>query len=221
MNSVKSEAKSYILGKPGVKLAKFCALRPFFVKLCGCMPNNTCVCIYHANYIEACTVLHKAVSIFPSYGPELTQLLVCCEFDRNCWFKTCDDCSPKKIEEKLFDIISGSDHKVVKWMLWKHDKTVNRTQRHEERGTVIMLMNYFVSIYKDFLKHSYTKEQQSDDFNIDREFVNSEQNVYECVIQVDFAENHKCESQDEASTAHWNQKQVRFLRCIIFCLIAI
>lgn len=173
------------------------------------MPNNGCVCIYHANFIEACSALHKAVPQFPSYSLDLTQLLVCCEFGRDCWFKTCDDCSPKKIEEKLFNIIAGSGLKLVKWLQWKHDKVKNRTQRHEEHGTVNVLMTYFVSIYKDFLKHSYTKEQQSEDFNIDREFVNSEENVKECVLQVDYAENHKCESQDDSHTAHWNQQQVR------------
>lgn len=199
---------SYFPGKPQVKLAKFCALRPNFVKLCGCMPNNVCVCIYHANFIEACTVLHKSVEGFPSYGPELNPLLVCCEFQKDCWFKTCAECSPKKIEAKLLNMIAGSGHKVVKWLQCKHDKVKNRTQRHEEHGTVKILMEYFISIYKEFLKHSFTKTQQSEDFNIDRDFVNSEANEEECLLQVDYAENHKCESQDEAHTAHWNQQQV-------------
>lgn len=200
---------SHFSGKPGVKLAKFCALRPKFVKLCSCMPNNVCVCIYHANFIEACTVLHKSVPQFPAYGPELTQLLVCCEFNRDCWFKTCTDCSLKNIEIKLFDIIAGSGHKMIIWTQWKHDKSKNRTQKVDEQGSVEKLLIYFISMCKDFLRHSFTKNQQSEDFNIDREFVNSEENVTECVLQVDFAENYKCESQDEAHTAHWNQQQVR------------
>lgn len=185
------------------------------------MPNNACVCIYHANFIEACNVLHKTVPEFPSYSSELTQLLVCCEYSRDCWFKTCADCAPKKIEQKLKDIIAGSGDTMVKWKQWKHDKAKNRTQRTEEHGTLTMLLNYFISIYKDFLKHSFTKNEQSEDFNEDREFVNSKENVEECVLQVDFAENAKCESQDEAHAAHWNQAQVSNLHFLIIIEIVL
>lgn len=172
------------------------------------MPNNVCVCIYHANFIEACTVLHKHVQEFPAYGTELTQLLVCCEFNRDCWFKTCADCSPTIVEQKLREIVAGKNNVKVTWLQWKQDKVKKRTQRDPEHGTITQLLNYFISIYRDFLKHSYTKNEQSDEFNIDREYINSETNVKECLVQVDFAENFKCEAQDEAVNAHWNQHQV-------------
>lgn len=71
------------------------------------------------------------------------------------------------------------------------------------------LVDYLLSIYAQFLKHSYITHEQSDNFNIDQKWVDSEEHFDEAVFQLDFSENFKCVSQSEIQQANYNQKQVR------------
>lgn len=93
-------------------------------------------------------------------------------------------------------------------MQWIKDETANRFQNCSEKGPRNKLVDYFLSIYPKFLKHSYVKREQEKAFTADRKRVNSDQHLSEAILQVDFAENFKCECQDEVQQAHYNQKQV-------------
>ncbi len=93
-------------------------------------------------------------------------------------------------------------------MVWKKDESANRVQNCSETGPQKKLVDYFLSIYVQFLKHSYVKRQQEQAFTADRKRVDSNLHCNEAVLQIDFAENYKCESQDEVQQAHYNQKQV-------------
>ncbi len=165
-----------------------------------------CVCIYHENFIQICTVLHKNLPQFPSYGTELKRLLTCNDESRDCWFGNCAQCSAKTVENKLRALIKGNDKKRINWWQWEKDETTNRTEKKQKTGTAKKLIDYFVSVYQTFLKHSFTNRQQKESFKLDLEDIDLRKD--ECLLQCDFAENWTNESQDEVTNAHWNQKQV-------------
>lgn len=192
--------------KPPVKRAKFCALRPSHVLLVESTPKNVCLCIYHENFVQCCAVLHQHLAQFPAYGTEFKRLVTCNDDSKDCWFKDCQHCSPKIVEKKLRELIKGNEKKSVKWWQWEKDDTTNRTEKKQKSGTVKKLLDHLIGNYRAFLIHSFTNRQQKDAFNNDLK--NADLHSDECLIQCDFAENWTNESQDEVSSAHWNQKQV-------------
>lgn len=189
-----------------IKISKFCDLRPDHVKLIASTPHNVCGCIYHTNFIEASTVLNKNVDGFPKYGPDLMSLLLCDEGDKNCWFKTCKQCSSVETDKTIMALSKNRSMKRVKWIQWDKNKEENRYEQFRKEGTVQDLMAYFKSIYVSFLKHSFIKRQQAAFFKRDMETLDDEV----CILQIDYAENFTCEAQDEIQSAHWNHKQVSF-----------
>ncbi len=194
-----------------VKLSKFCDLRPEHVLLMAATPRNVCFCLYHTNFIQCAAALHKYIPLLPEYGPKLTELLVCDKPTRDCHFKTCKQCDSSKIDKKIRQIAKRSTNKskTVQWLKWTKDESANRFQNCTEKGSEKELVDYFLSIYPQFLKHSYIKREQEKAFDDDRKRVSSDEHLNEAVLQIDFAENFKCECQDEVQQAHYNQKQVR------------
>ncbi|XP_037052476.1 uncharacterized protein LOC119086005 [Bradysia coprophila] len=102
--------------------------------------------------------------------------------------------------------MKGKEKKKISWWQWEKDETTNRTEKKQITGTVKKLIDYFVSVYKSFLIHSFINRQQRENFAEDLKYVNLHDD--ECLVQCDFAENWTNESQDEVSNAHWNQKQI-------------
>ncbi len=136
-------------------------------------------------------------------------MLVCSEPTRDCWFKKCRNCAAKMVDSKLRALLTPlNEQKNVQWMQWIKDPTTNRTQQQKQRATLKDLMNYFIDIYPKFLRHLYCKREQHKSFNEDVKGISKPQNRQVAVIHSDFAENAKCESQDEVQSAHYNQKQV-------------
>lgn len=91
-------------------------------------------------------------------------------------------------------------------MQWIKLENQNRYTNELQTGSAAKLINYFLQIYPQFLRHSYTKREQANAFNIDRK--SAEENDDVAVLQIDFAENYKCEAQNEIQPANYNQKQV-------------
>lgn len=183
-------------------------MRPDHVKLAKDMPHNVCVCKYHSNFIECCNVLHANLPEFPAYGRESMQLFVCDESSKDCCFKTCVKCNPTIIGAKLKTMAKkcNDTKKELKWKLWEKLPNQKRTQRNDKTGNVIKLMDYVITIYQDFLIHSFTNHEQMEYFKYDCKVSESDPEI--CVLDIDFAENYTTEAQDEVPEAHWNQKQV-------------
>lgn len=94
-------------------------------------------------------------------------------------------------------------------MLWKKGDASKRMERHKESGTLSGLASTIATISPQFLRHSFVKRQQSEQFNkVDRQRASNVQFADEGLIQIDFAENFVCEAQDEIQSAHWNQRQI-------------
>lgn len=92
-------------------------------------------------------------------------------------------------------------------MVWKKNSDSNRFEKREQVGKLSELASHIAALFH-FLKHSYIKRAQSSTFiDYDRPRA-SNCDFDEGVLQIDFAENFICESQDEIQNAHWNQKQL-------------
>lgn len=209
INCIRFPDENEAESRPPVKMSKFCTLRPHNVKLVGQTPRNVCFCIYHSNFIQCCAAIHKFIPQIPKYGPELTEWLVCEDQTRECYFKTCKKCATSNINDKFIAASKRPEvqGKTVQWMQWVKNETENRYKNAEQKGTIEELINYFSKIYPKFLVHSYTKREQDKAFNMDRKSVKERTDV--AVLQIDFAENYKCEAQNEIQPANYNQKQVR------------
>lgn len=94
-------------------------------------------------------------------------------------------------------------------MVWRKSATSKRIERHEENGTLAELAAHIAALSQQFCRHSFVKRVQSDVFNkVDRPRASDMQFPDEALLQIDFAENFVCESQDEVQSAHWNQRQL-------------
>lgn len=191
-----------------VRLSKFSSLRPSHVKLVNSTPLDQCLCMYHSNFILCCNALHQSMPEFPVYGEELERLLLCENPTKGCWYRSCLKCV--NAEKILTGILKKSGKKpqsVTMWHQWKKDNESNRMQKHVEKGTIKSLIAHFHNILPDFLKHSFIKRSQAARFEQDNEEV-SQSKCDMASLQIDFAENFCCESQDEVQSAHWNQPSV-------------
>lgn len=141
----------------------------------------------------------------------MAKLLVCENDTEECHFKKCKKCSTTVINKKLKQASNYSTNKInsVKWMQWIKDKKANRFENVEQTGTIQKLVEYLLSSYAQFLKHSFIMHEQAANFNDDTKRVDSVEHFDEAILQIDFAENWKSESQDEIQQANYNQKQVR------------
>lgn len=193
-----------------VQRSKFCSLRPKHVELVSDTPKEQCLCLYHSNFILCCLALNKYIPEFPKYGKGCTQLLICENPTEECWFKTCRKCSTTSVNQKLqkFCKTKSVQRKPVVWQQWIKVEVTNRTQNDAVNGTLNDLMNYFISIYPKFLKHSLIKREQWKAFVADHKDLDLEKNFHLAILHLDFAENFKCVSQDEIQAAHYNQRQV-------------
>lgn len=179
--------------------------------LIGETPRNVCFCIYHSNIDQCCVAINKYIPELPKDYSDMVKLLVCENATKDCYFKKCNNCSSSVINSKLkaTSKYSTNKNKSVEWLQWIKDKVANRFQNELQRGTIQQLVDHLLSIYAQFLKHSFVMHEQYDSFNADQKRVDSEEHFDEAVLQIDFPENFKCESQNEIQQANYNQKQVR------------
>lgn len=176
-----------------------------------------CLCTYHSNYIEAIVALHKYVPSLPDYDNGFVEQFLCDEPKKDCWFGRCDDChgiSIEKMNELIGDTPLNSN---VSWMVWKKDKKTKRFEKVEENQKLSALLVHIVSISPQFLRHHFVKREQADTFNkYDLQRASDKQIDDEGLLQIDFAENFVCESQDEIQSAHWNQRQLTLFTTALY-----
>lgn len=168
-----------------------------------------CLCTYHSNFIEAVLALHKNVPDLPDYNNGFVRKFLCEVASKDCWFGTCAICSGISVD-KLKDMADVTQlGRNVSWSMWKKVLPANRVEKRTENGTLADLMAHIAALAPQFLKHSFIKREQSHMFNLhDRPRASNHEFADEGLIQIDFAENYVCESQDEVQAAHWNQRQL-------------
>lgn len=159
--------------------------------------------------MEAANALHKIVPGVPSYENGFVAEFLCEHPLKDCWFGRCNKCSGVTVD-RLKVAIGDTPHDTsVSWFEWKKNLTANRIEKQKVDGSLSDLIAHVVALSPQFLKHSYVKREQAEMFNShDRPRASNEEFSLEALLQVDFAENFVCESQDEVQSAHWNQRQL-------------
>lgn len=178
------------------------------------------MCIYHSNYIEAVTAVHKLAPNVPDYDNGFVEHFLCENSNSKCWFGTCDQCTGISIEKlTAFVVFFGKKplNSPARWKVWKKNIVTKRIEKHQEEGLLSDLLVHIVTLSSKFLTHSFVKTQQSDTFNsYDRARALDTEIDNEAVLQIDFAENYVCESQDEVQSAHWNQRQLSLFTSALY-----
>ena len=100
---------------------------------------------------------------------------------------------------------------------WKKWQVVSgRLINKEVSGTLHELYNYVSSSSVKFLEHCFiVKGQQSASYKEDKKMASSPTSDF-AVLQMDFAENYTCSSQDEVQSAHWNQAQITLYTSVMW-----
>lgn len=183
--------------------------RPQHVKPINDLPHNTCMCQYHANFMEAVNALNKAVPNIPAYEDGFVRQFLCQVSSKDCWFGECAECAGIPLD-KLKDAVGEAQLSAkVSWIVWKKNIKTKRVEKEKENGKMTDLIAHIAAISEQFLKHSFIKRSQSDTFNLhDIPRASSVEYTLEALLQMDFAENFVCEAQDEVQPAHWNQRQL-------------
>lgn len=167
------------------------------------------MCTYHSNFIEAVAALHKYVPSYPDYDGGFVRQFLCEVASMDCWFGKCNICSGIPIVKFRNSVDEAQLNGNVSWMMWKKVLPANRVEKRNENGTLADLIAHLAALVPHFLRHSYIKREQSETFNVhDRPRTANPEFEDEGLIQIDFAENYVCESQDEVQSAHWNQRQL-------------
>lgn len=189
-----------IIGK-----SKFAELRPKHVLLSCQTPENVCLCKYHENYILAVNALSKNCNDIPGYDKNfLTKTGLCEAPTTSCWYDKCTKCKTM-MQSELEKATCLIKDREISWYEWKEEN--GRLRKVLLKGTVSMLCEHISKMTPQFKEHSYIKREQAQRYNQDRiDCMSSDCNF--ALLQVDFAENYTCVSQDEIQSYHWVQPQV-------------
>ena len=98
---------------------------------------------------------------------------------------------------------------VILWKIllrrqWQDDN--GRMKQLVQSTLVVHLYDHLCLLMPSFLTHSFIKRQQHKSLESDKN--STKEGCGIAVLQIDYAENYKCFSQDEVQNAHWNQQQV-------------
>lgn len=135
-------------------LSLFKKYRPENVKPINDLPHNTCMCAYHANFMEAVAALNEAVPSVPGYDDGFVRQFLCQDSSMDCWYGKCAECNGISVD-KLKDAVGETQlSPQISWMIWKKNKKTNRVEKEKENGKVTDLVAYIASISPQFLRHT-------------------------------------------------------------------
>lgn len=129
------------------------------------LPHNTCMCTYHANFIEAVSALHKLIPNVPSYNDGFVRQFLCENSKMDCWFSECNECLGISAESLKDAIGNTSLSSPVSWMVWKQNAHTKRIEKQKESKTLTDLIAHIAALSSQFLKHCFIKREQANTFN--------------------------------------------------------
>lgn len=197
-------------GSVPIKPTKFYELRPKNILPVGDTPANLCLCMYHADFINAVDSIKKVIPEMPAYGEEFYSSFFCEPMSKACWINECPDCNGV-----FYDTLRGTTkdqwNVPAKWNQWlKNPRWINEVRT----ATLGDLVERLFDIAPNFFVHNYAKREQQKSFLELIEISKTNQKL--CVVQTDFAENYTCVSQVEVANAHWGQGQVTVFTAAIW-----
>lgn len=200
-------------GSVPLKRSKFFELRPKYILSASETPANLCLCVYHADFMEAVNSISKVIPEMPMYGDGniFYETFFCETMSKQCWLNECENC--KGVFNDTVRAIGESHPNVMAtWHQWIKNP---RWKNEVFKGTLKVLVDHILTIAPDFFVHNYVKRSQIKSY-VDIIKV-AKENSKIVVVHVDYAENYTCVSQDEVANAHWGQQQVTLFTSEMWC----
>ena len=199
-----------------IGLSRFCELRPVNVRSIANLPHNVCVCTYHKNMRFALGSLVKVDRLLLSnikIGKDMSQNFVCKDSLNDCFYNKCKDL---KFFQQFLATIEPLNFETT-WYQWQkpNEKRYAVIEKVKKFGSGKELIAHIMSMREKFTTHANIKGNQSKCFKLSiTKSMNPSLNV--ATIQVDYAENFKCFSQNEPQAAHYGQNQISLLTAAIW-----
>lgn len=204
-----TEAFAYFKeSNPECKVAKtkFCSLKPFHVDLVRQMKQIGCLCKKCENMKLLFAALKPLMSEKFNSLEDLVESFSC---GGRCNGSACDICCGNSyIVQELFE--SDESENEISLVQWSQD--VFQLRLKTEIKNLSYCINLFIESLIDYKHHIFIKKSQSSLFYEARASSSPE----EAIVQVDFAENFKCISQNEIQSAYFNQHAIAIFTVVIW-----
>ncbi|CAF2513912.1 unnamed protein product [Rotaria sp. Silwood2] len=209
--TVREVYEQFKLMYPNEKIGStsFSLLRPKHVLPMSDIPQNVCLCKYHAN-IDLLLSSISSILNTPKTTALFREALVCDSNDKNCMSSNCTTCGDLKYFDKIFECneeLGGEDLCYSQW------ETINaKIVKTEKSGTIQDAISDLKIKANDFLMHSFITHVQY------LYFEECKQNATptSIVLQIDFSENYRTKYQDEVQNAFFNYKQVGLFNAVVW-----
>jgi hypothetical protein len=183
--------------RPEIKCSysKFSSLRPPHIRLQSQLPEVTCLCRYHENFNSLVKALRPVLPPEVGSAKEFLKKVVCHVEKEECMLESCRECCDK-FQVFCDQLLGDLDEIAPAFYIWE---TSGERKVRIEDFTFNDILKKVVADIGAFKKHCFIKWAQSTAFQVDRNHIEPST----CIIQVDFAENYKCDVQDEIQAHHF------------------
>ena len=207
-----------------VSLSKFAALRPVHMTTVTKSKMNQCLCEKCTNCDMKLQTLNRICGHIES-SLKLNDRYICVDKtlcakingrrQMSCLDRNCEECGVKCLEEHYKCVLKGEESEdirtqAVSWQEWgvtkatKDGKTFKKKSLLERKATLQELIHILCDDISTLAKHLFVASWQYQQCKEVRD------NLPEgaVLMQADFAENYRCDYQDEIQSAHWSYSQV-------------
>ena len=196
--------------RPKISFSFFCRRRPASIKTHLSMQLNQALC-------EVCENVNLKLKALNSQeiGVTISQFLktaLCGSESKHYLRKSidgqCQLCGPNKVKKLANTVALNLDEEVqVKEWSWREIKRNGKLDK--KKGLVCKVVSRrevldgLLKDFKTFPSHLFKAKWQYDQYLEKKRSLNQD----ELMATLDFAENFRCQSQDEAQSAHWSYQQ--------------
>ncbi|CAF3403688.1 unnamed protein product [Rotaria sp. Silwood2] len=209
--TVREVYEQFKISYPNEKIGStsFSLLRPKHILPICDIPQNVCLCKYHANVDLLLSSLNPILNT-PRTTSLFREALVCNSEDEECMSSKCNNCGNLKNFDKLFECDDETRKKDLTYFQWKTNDS--KILKMEQFGTVQNAINELKNQTYNFLIHSFITHVQYAHF----EECKNNATRSSIVLQIDFSENYRTAYQNEIQNAFFNYNQVSLFNAVVW-----
>lgn len=187
--------QKFIMEHPNVELslATFCRMRPKHILNTSMISRSCCLCTKHQNMALLLRCL-KSNGIQVPLNPE-------------SFMKQTDQ---PNLQDKLPDDVKYSQWKRIE--VTEKGKTKNVTRIVELNAEKKLFIESFQAQLKEFESHVFRVRRQYQEI----ESLKDKLPKHHFIVQMDFAENYSCKSNEEIQSAYWNMTSVTLHPIVVY-----
>lgn len=202
-----------------ISYTTFTRFRPFWVVTPKVTERDTCLCVTHENFSLVTQKLKQLNIIKEKTIDDICDSVVCNKKAFECMTRKCQKCVDKMLKFETFDNDEEITYK--QWMtktetriIKGQEKNIKRTVKDLIKSKKIDLINKFVDMLPNFLKHKFTIWHQYQSITAIKKCLKSG----EALLHIDFSENFQCKYASEAQSVHFgaSRQQLSLHTCVIY-----